>query len=65
MNDPTGGIVLVSDASLGYGSPQIPAFTRSLSEHYGLPAVILEPDTPGKPPRGSLYADLGGTAAAA
>ncbi|HEX5445129.1 MAG TPA: hypothetical protein VFW87_14920 [Pirellulales bacterium] len=51
-------IVAVSDASLGFGSPQVPEFVRSLRGHYGGEAVILEPDVLDKPPRHELYPDL-------
>lgn len=49
----------VSDVSLGYGSPQIPAFLRSLCEHYGADAgYVFEPDQSGRPPRHELFPDL-------
>ncbi len=51
-------IVAVADASLGFGSPQIPEFMRLLREHYAGQALVLEPDTPEKPPRHDLYPDL-------
>lgn len=51
-------IVAVADASLGFGSPQIPEFMRALRGHYGGDAVILEPDAFEKPPRHDLYPDL-------
>lgn len=51
-------IVAVSDASLGFGSPQVPEFLRSLRAHYGGEVVILEPDAPDKPARHDLYPDL-------
>jgi len=51
-------IVGVSDASLGYGSPQIPMFMQSLAIYYGTKSMIIEPDTPGKPPLHDLYPDL-------
>lgn len=44
----------VSDVSVGYGSPQILAFMRSLQEVYGGEAVIFEPDQPERPPRPAL-----------
>ena len=50
--------VVVADASLGYGSPQIPALARSLADYYSAEAAIIEPDTPGKPARHELYPDL-------
>jgi glycosyltransferase involved in cell wall biosynthesis len=40
-------IAAVSDVTLGYGSPQIPALVRSLRERYRCEdAVIVEPDEP-------------------
>jgi hypothetical protein len=37
-------IAVVSDVTLGYGSPQIPSLARSLAEHYRAPTVVFEPD---------------------
>jgi len=49
----------VSDVSLGYGSPQIPAFLRSLREHFQADAAyVFEPDQSGRPPRHELFPDL-------
>ncbi|MBE7540782.1 MAG: hypothetical protein M9913_00685 [Bryobacteraceae bacterium] len=49
-----GGIVQVSDISVGHGNFDSVSLIRSLCELYGLPGVILEPDQPEKP-----LADLG------
>lgn len=51
-------IVAVSDASLGFGSPQVPEFVRSLRDHYDGECVIIEPDSFDKPPRHELYPEL-------
>lgn len=51
-------IVAVADASLGFGSPQIPEFMRQLRDHYSARTLIIEPDTPDKPARHDLYPDL-------
>ncbi len=44
------GIAVVSDVSIGFGSPQIPSMARALAEHYGMEAVIYEPDATGRAP---------------
>lgn len=49
----------VSDVSLGYGSPQIPAFVGSLRELYQAEeAYVFEPDQPGRPARHARFPDL-------
>ena len=50
----------VSDVSVGYGSPQILAFMRSMREVYGGEAVLFEPDQPERPPRPALARDPAG-----
>src|SRR5438552_1941457 len=37
-------IAVVSDVTLGYGSPQVPSFAKSLAGHFGAPTTIFEPD---------------------
>lgn len=37
-------IAVVTDVSLGYGTPQASALARSLAAHFGAPASIFEPD---------------------
>lgn len=44
----TGGIVQVSDISVGSGNFDSLSLLRSLVELYGMPATILEPDQPDK-----------------
>ncbi len=44
-------IAVVSDVSLGFGSPQVQSLARSLAEHYNAPVTIYEPDQTGRPPR--------------
>ncbi len=49
-------ILGISDVSIGYGSPIIPAFLGSLAEHYRVPrAHLLEPDQPEVPPQHDRY----------
>jgi glycosyltransferase involved in cell wall biosynthesis len=48
----------ISDSSLGFGSPQIPAFMQSIAGLYAADVLIVEPDTPDKPPRHDLYPDV-------
>jgi hypothetical protein len=52
-------ILGISDVSLGFGSPEIPALMASLARHYDTPAVVFEPDEITRPPlRQALYAGL-------
>ncbi|MDF9407901.1 glycosyltransferase [Pelotomaculum isophthalicicum JI] len=52
-------ILGVSDVSVGYGSPQILSFMKSLSEYIGhAESVLLEPDQPEKPPVENLIAEI-------
>ncbi|ABZ83423.1 hypothetical protein HM1_1151 [Heliomicrobium modesticaldum Ice1] len=56
-------IVGVSDVSIGYGSPQVPAFIQSIYNYYvnvGILATgyILEPDQPESPPVHDHFEDL-------
>lgn len=44
-------IAIVSDVSVGFGSPQIPSLARSLGRHYAAPVTVYEPDQSGRPPR--------------
>jgi glycosyltransferase involved in cell wall biosynthesis len=41
---------VVSDVSLGYGTPQVQLFAQSLAEHYGQEIVVFEPDQSGRAP---------------
>ncbi len=51
MTDTLGnGIAVVSDVSLGFGSPQVQSMARSLVTHFRAPAMIYEPDSSGRPP---------------
>lgn len=43
-------VALVSDVSLGYGSPQIPSLATSLAEFTGGATTVYEPDQPERPP---------------
>lgn len=59
MNACSPRILGVSDVSLGYGSPQIPALVNSLIDHYGtVRATVLEPDQSERPPRPELFPRL-------
>ena len=51
-------IAVLSDVSVGYGSPQIISLTRSLAEHFGVRPVIFEPDQPDRPSVSHKYPDL-------
>ncbi len=48
---PVHRIAVVSDVSLGYGSPQVSALARSLGAHYGALVTVFEPDQSDRPPR--------------
>ena len=48
---PEGGIVQITDISVGYGNYDSISLVRSVRDHYKLPAVILEPDQWDKPIR--------------
>lgn len=39
----------VSDVSVGYGSPQVIAFMKSIADFYGASAVVFEPDESNRP----------------
>ncbi len=43
-------IMVLSDVSVGYGSPQIPSLARSLGNLFHCPALVIEPDQPDRPP---------------
>lgn len=50
---------LVSEVSVGYGTPQVLSLARSLVDRFGLNAQIYEPDQPERPPlTGLASADL-------
>lgn len=42
-------VVMISDVSVGYGTPQILSLAKSLVETYGCELTILEPDQPERP----------------
>ncbi len=42
-------IAVVSDVTLGYGSPQIPSLARSLARTYRAPTTVFEPDQGNRP----------------
>jgi glycosyltransferase involved in cell wall biosynthesis len=44
-----GGVLQVSDISVGYGNFDSLSLIDSVCEHYGLPGLIVEPDQPDKP----------------
>jgi hypothetical protein len=52
------GIVQISDISVGYGNYDSLSLVSSVQAHYGLPALILEPDQWDKP----LRSEVGGIA---
>lgn len=43
-------VMILSDVSVGYGSPQIPSLARSLGNLFQCSSVIVEPDQPDRPP---------------
>lgn len=43
-------VMVLSDVSVGYGSPQIPSLARSLGDLFHCPALVIEPDQPDRPP---------------
>lgn len=47
---PANLVMVLSDVSVGYGSPQVPSLARSLGNLFHCPALILEPDQPDRPP---------------
>ncbi|MBP2161882.1 MULTISPECIES: hypothetical protein [Asticcacaulis] len=51
-------IAVLSDVSVGYGSPQIISLTRSLAQHFQAKAVIFEPDQSDRPSVAYKYPDL-------
>lgn len=51
-------ICIVSDACIGYGSPQIVSLADMLRRNGPAELTILEPDPPSSPPRHVLFPDL-------
>jgi glycosyltransferase involved in cell wall biosynthesis len=51
-------LVALSDAVLGYGSPQIPKFMSSLGDHLGTRALILQPENRALAPKHHLYPEV-------
>lgn len=51
-------MVVVSDACLGYGSPQIPLLARSVAASFGGPVAVIEPDVQSTPPLHKDFPDL-------
>lgn len=47
MSSPS--VVLLSDVSIGFGTPQIISFAKSMGEIFSSKTLILEPDQPEKP----------------
>lgn len=43
-------IAVISDVSVGYGTPQIISIAKSLSQYFDAQGIILEPDQPERPP---------------
>ncbi|MBV9122947.1 MAG: hypothetical protein JO112_06305, partial [Planctomycetes bacterium] len=59
MKDLGPRLVGISDVSLGYGSPQLPALMGSLLNHYApAQAWILEPDQSERPARHDLFPEI-------
>jgi hypothetical protein len=51
-------LFVLSDACLGYGSPQIPVIARRISEEFGCKITIIEPGVPESPPRYEMFPDI-------
>lgn len=51
-------IAVLSDVSIGYGSPQIVSLSRSLRDFFGASISIFEPDQPDRPSAADRYPDL-------
>lgn len=49
--------VVLSDVSVGYGTPQILSIARSMASFYGAQVTLLEPDQPERPPLPSLRSE--------
>ncbi|MBV1798743.1 glycosyltransferase [Siccirubricoccus sp. G192] len=44
------GLAILSDVSVGYGSPQVLSLAQSLAQHWNVAADLYEPDQPERPP---------------
>ncbi len=51
-------VVGLSDACIGYGSPQITSFINSLQKYYDAEGIIIEPDDWSKPQKYSEYSNI-------
>ena len=51
-------VVIVSDACLGYGSPQIPAFAHEILKIGNIKITVVEPNVPKNPPKNYAYSDF-------
>ncbi len=51
-------IVVLSDVSVGYGTPQVLSIARSLAAHAQANVEIFEPDQPERPPRKEALAEF-------
>lgn len=43
-------VLMLSDVSVGFGTPQVVSLTKSLSEYFDADGIIIEPDQPERPP---------------
>lgn len=50
-------MAIVSEVSVGYGTPQVLSMAKSFAETFGMTATILEPDQPERPPIRGLTGD--------
>jgi glycosyltransferase involved in cell wall biosynthesis len=48
-------VAAISDVTIGYGSPQMPALVSSVAEHFGAEACMVEPAQPELPARHSQF----------
>ena len=43
-------VLMLSDVSVGYGTPQVVSMTKSLCDYFNATGLIIEPDQPERPP---------------
>jgi hypothetical protein len=51
-------LIVLSDACLGYGSPQIARMARTIAEEFECKLTIIEPGVPESPPRHEMFPDI-------
>jgi glycosyltransferase involved in cell wall biosynthesis len=48
-------VAAISDVTVGYGTPQMPALMTSVARHFGVGACMIEPAQPELPPRHNRF----------